>query len=42
MNAPLRDKFEEDEIKSSVNKFFDQDQLKKIGEVFAQAVPECK
>ena len=27
-------RFEEDEIKSSVNKFFDQDQLKKIGEVF--------
>ena len=27
-------RFEEDEIKSSVNKFFDQDALKKIGEVF--------
>ena len=27
-------RFEEDEIKSSVNKFFDQEQLKKIGEVF--------
>ncbi len=27
-------RFEEEEIKSSVNKFFDQDQLKKIGEVF--------
>ncbi len=27
-------RFEEDEIKSSVNKFFDQEALKKIGEVF--------
>ncbi len=27
-------RFEEDGIKSSVNKFFDQDQLKKIGKVF--------
>ncbi|MDO5441812.1 MAG: aspartate--tRNA ligase [Bacillota bacterium] len=27
-------RYEKDEIKSSVNKFFDQEQLKKIGEVF--------